>query len=397
MRLFKCAVCSQLLYFENTRCESCELALGYLPGHETVTALKPYGEVWHALADRRRAYRYCANAMHNVCNWLVPAESPEQFCATCRHNRVIPDLSQPRHLEQWRLIEIAKHRLFYTLLRLRLPVRTRVEDPDGLAFDFLADTAAPSLSALRVMTGHANGVITINLAEADDAERERRRRQMQEPYRTLLGHFRHEIAHYYWDRLVAGSTKLDEFRQIFGDERTDYGATLQRYYASGAPADWAQHFVSAYATAHPWEDFAETWAHYFHMVDTLETAGSFGLVVEPKASKGLTAHTNFNAHGAEMAQLLDAWIPLTFAANSMNRSMGLPDLYPFVLSPPAIAKLTFVHACIHAGKLTESNKGGIRAVIAGLRRRVARSSTRSFITAAATFTGARLSSRAWKR
>jgi hypothetical protein len=338
----------------------------------TVTALKPRGNAWTALANTRGAYRYCANFAHNVCNWLVSTESPEQLCATCRHNRVIPDLSRPEHLERWRLIEIAKHRLFYTLLRLRLPVKTKVEDPDGLAFDFLADNAAPSQSTQPVMTGHANGVITINLAEADDAERERRRHQMQEPYRTLLGHFRHEIAHYYWDRLVAGSAKLDEFRKIFGDERTDYMQALQHYYASGAPADWANHFVSAYATAHPWEDFAETWAHYLHMVDTLETAGSFGLAVAPKASKGLAARIDFDPHNAEIRRLIDAWIPLTFAVNSMNRSMGLPDLYPFVLSPPTISKLSFIHACIHgrAGWQTDSNTG-IRALIAGLRRRTA--------------------------
>ncbi len=373
MKLFECQNCAQPLYFENTRCESCGSSLGYLPVRETVTALRADGGLWHALADRRRAYRYCANATHQVCNWLIPDDSPEQFCAACRHNRVIPDLSQPGHLEHWRLIEIAKHRLFYTLLRLRLPVRTRVEDPDGLAFDFLADTAPPSPGAPAVMTGHANGVITIDLAEADDAERERRRRLLHEPYRTLLGHFRHEIAHYYWNRLVAGSARHEEFRQIFGDERTDYGEALQRYYASGATADWAQRFVSAYATAHPWEDFAETWAHYFHMVDTLETAGSFGLAVVPKASKGLKARTDFDAHRADMARLVDAWIPLTFAANSMNRSMGLPDLYPFVLSKAAITKLTFVHACIHATRQAESDKGGMRAILAGLRRRVAKS------------------------
>jgi hypothetical protein len=369
MKLFECQNCAQPLYFENTRCESCGLSLGYLPGRATVTALKPYGDEWIALAYPRGMYRYCANSVHDACNWLVLADSADQFCATCRHNRTIPDLSRPGHLERWRLIEIAKHRLFYTLLRLRLPVRTKGEDSDGLAFDFLADNAAPSPSAPPVMTGHANGVITIDLAEADDAERERRRRQMREPYRTLLGHFRHEIAHYYWVRLVAGSAELDEFRQLFGDERADYSRALQSYYASGAPADWAQHFVSAYAAAHPWEDFAETWAHYFHMVDTLETAGSFGLAVAPKPSRALKARINFDAHRADMKQLIEAWIPLTFAANSMNRSMGLPDLYPFVLSSAAIAKLTFIDACIHAQAAWQTKAdGGIRAMIASLYR-----------------------------
>jgi hypothetical protein len=372
MKLFECQNCAQPLYFENTRCESCALKLGYLPAPQTMTALKPCGAVWAALADPRGTYRYCANSAHNVCNWLVSTDSPEQFCATCRHNRVIPDLSAPENLERWRLIETAKHRLFYTLIRLRLPVRTKVEDPDGLVFDFLADNAAPSPDTPTVMTGHANGVITINLTEADDAERERRRRQLREPYRTLLGHFRHEIAHYYWDRLVAGSAKLDEFRRIFGDERADYSQALQRYYASGAPADWTSHFVSTYAAAHPWEDFAETWAHYFHMVDTLETAGSFGLAVAPKPSKALKARIDFDAYRADMKRLIEAWIPLTFAANSMNRSMGLPDLYPFVLSTAAIAKLAFIHACIHAeAKWQAKANSGIRAIIAGLRRRTA--------------------------
>jgi hypothetical protein len=370
MKIFECQNCGQPLYFENTRCESCGLALGYLPERETVTALKPRGKTWIALADLRGTYRYCANSAHNVCNWLVSANRPEQLCVCCGHNRVIPDLSQPENLERWRLLEIAKHRLFYTLLRLHLPVKSKVEDPDGLAFNFLADAGAPSPSAPPVLTGHANGVITINLAEADDPERERRRRQMQEPYRTLLGHFRHEVAHYYWDRLVAGSARLGEFRQIFGDERTDYSQALQHYYASGAPSDWAEHFVSAYSSAHPWEDFAETWAHYFHMVDTLETAASFGLAVAPKPSKALKARIDFDPHRADMKRLIEAWIPLTFAANSMNRSMGLPDLYPFVLSSPAIAKLTFVHACIHAHASRQADSDrSILALIARLRGR----------------------------
>jgi hypothetical protein len=367
MKLFECQNCAQPLYFENTHCESCGLSLGYLPDHDTVTALKPLGNGWAALADPRGTYRYCANAAHNVCNWLVLANSPEQFCAACRHNRVIPDLNQPEHLEHWRLIEIAKHRLFYTLLRLRLPLTTKAEDPEGgLAFEFLADIPASPLGTSPVMTSHANGVITINLAEANDAERERRRCQMHETYRTLLGHFRHEIGHYHWPRLVTASTTLDEFRLTFGDERADYSQALQRYHASGAPADWAQHFVSAYATAHPWEDFAETWAHYFHMVDTLETAGSFGLAVSPKPSKGLRARIDFDPHRASIERLIDAWIPLTFAANSLNRSMGLPDLYPFVLSRPAIAKLAFVHARIHAqqGRQAKASQS-IRAKIGG--------------------------------
>jgi hypothetical protein len=200
------------------------------------------------------------------------------------------------------------------------------------------------------MTGHANGLITINLAEADDPERERQRQNMGEPYRTLLGHFRHEIAHYYWDKLVADTPILDEFRKTFGDEQQDYSAALQKHYAEGPPEDSREHFVSAYASTHPWEDFAETWAHYFHIIDTLETAYAFGLNVQPNISNSTTisAKIDFDPHASDIDRIMDAWLPLTFAMNSINRSMGLQDLYPFVLGGSARAKLAFVNRLINA-------------------------------------------------
>jgi hypothetical protein len=344
MKLFECQNCSQPLYFENARCESCGLSLGYLPDRETLTALKPDQnrgggqQVWRAFADME-LYRFCANTAYDVCNWLVPASAPDAYCAACRHNQMIPDLSLPENLAKWRGLEQAKHRLFYTLLQLGLPLETQIESPAGLAFQFLADAAS---SGASVMTGHADGVITINLAEADDAERERRRHEMGEPYRTLLGHFRHEIGHYYWGRLIADTPHLEAFRQIFGDERQDYGAALDAYYASGAPADWSERFISAYASSHPWEDFAETWAHYFHMVDTLETAHVAGLVVNPKLEQSAGAVFDFHPRDSDMERLVEAWATLTLTVNSLNRSMGLQDLYPFVLGPLAVAKLAFV-------------------------------------------------------
>jgi hypothetical protein len=370
MKLFECQNCGHPLYFENTRCESCGLRLGYLPAREQVSALNPDGQLWRALAAPKERYRFCANAGHEVCNWLIHAERADQYCTACRHNRTIPDLSLPGNLAHWRLMEVAKHRLFYTLIKLRLPLATKAENPDGLAFDFIAAPAAP---AVPPVTGHDNGLITINLAEADDAERERQRHAMDEPYRTLLGHFRHEIAHYYWSRLIAGSNRLQEFRDLFGDERKDYPSALQQHYANGPPADWPTHFVTAYASAHPWEDFAETWAHYFHMVDTLETAHAFGLTLRPKVSKGSDFATkiDFDSHHVEMDRLIEAWLPLTFAVNSINRSMGLQDLYPFVLAPTVIAKLAFVHDRIRAQRdRGEVPNGALRAMLAGLRQRI---------------------------
>jgi hypothetical protein len=357
MKLFTCQHCGQVLYFENTGCERCGHALGYLPDLGTLSALEPEGggDTWRALAAPGRAYRACANALYGACNWQVEAESGSAFCRACRHNRTVPDLSVPENVDRWRKLELAKHRLFYTILKLGLPHPTVQEDADrGLAFDFLADPMTPADDAApRVMTGHDSGLITIALAEADDAERERRRTGMGEPYRTLLGHFRHEVGHYYWDRLVADRGAFDGFRALFGDERQDYGEALKAHYARNAADRWDDTFVSAYARAHPWEDFAETWAHYLHIIDTLETARAFRLRVDPEAAQAgdLSAEVDFDVYQVPTVEpIVEAWLPLAFAVNSLNRSMGLPDLYPFVLSPGVITKLGYVHRLVRDGR-----------------------------------------------
>jgi hypothetical protein len=368
MKLFECQHCGQTLFFENTRCENCGYSLGYLPAKATISALEQDGSDWRALAEPSSRYRYCANAQNDICNWLIAADSSESFCAACRHNRTIPDLSFPQNLVNWRKVENAKHRLFYSLLKLGLPLTTFQEDPEGLTFDFLvAPPGGP------VMTGHAGGLITINVAEADDVVRERQRQRFDESYRTLLGHFRHEIAHYYWDHLIRDAPSHAQFRELFGDETRDYNAALQRYYANGPAPDWPERFVSAYASSHPWEDFAETWAHYFHMVDTLETASAFGLRLRPRVVQNaeLATAVNFDPYTAAMDRLLESWSPLTVAVNAINRSMGIPDLYPFVLAPPAIVKLTFVHDCIHEAGIALENEGGFRRFIARLKRKPA--------------------------
>jgi len=348
MKLYKCQACAQLLFFENTKCEKCFRQLGYLADADLLTPLEAAGDAWMLYGKRNDKYRLCRNTEYGCCNWLIPAGSADTLCTACRHNGTIPDLSLGSNVALWRKMEFAKHRLFYTLLRLKLPLETRAEDPNGLIFDFLTDTEAAS--GPKVMTGHDNGRITIALVEADDSERERRRLAMGEPYRTLLGHFRHEIGHYYWDRLVRDAGRLQECRAVFGDDSLDYDAALRTYYEKGAPPDWQENFVSAYATSHAWEDFAETWAHYLHIVDTLEMAHAFGLNVEPRLDRtgDLAAHIDvspFRAQGIE--QLIEAWLPLTFALNSINRCMGQADLYPFVLTPGIIDKLGFIHRLTH--------------------------------------------------
>jgi hypothetical protein len=349
MKLYKCQICEQVLYFENMRCERCQHRLGYLPGRNILTAAEPEDEHWIAAAEPAARFRFCKNWEQGVCNWMVDAGDEEEFCLCCRHNRTIPDIAVPENRQRWQKIEEAKRRLFYTLIKLKLPCPTlKSGDPEPLVFDFLADVPG---SGTKVLTGHDEGVITIALAEADDAERERRRASMREPYRTLLGHFRHEVGHYYWDKLVRDTGKLESFRALFGDDSEDYAAALQRHYEEGAPANWRENFVSAYATMHAWEDWAETWAHYLHIVDTLEMASAFGITIKPEVAEGpeLAAEIDFDPHRVRRIQtLVDAWLPLTYAANSLNRSMGLPDLYPFVLSPRAIEKLGYVHRLVHA-------------------------------------------------
>jgi len=347
LKLFVCQACGNQLYFENRSCGRCGRQLAFMPERQTISALEPEGNGFRALAAANGQRSLCANAGFDACNWLVDAGTSDTYCRACRHNGTVPNLSDAVHLDRWRELEIAKHRLFYSLLRWNLPVKTRIEDPDhGLIFNFLADDLA---AGEKVMTGHDNGLITIALSEADDGERERRRLEMGEPYRTLLGHFRHEVGHYFWDVLVRDGGKLDACRQVFGDDSTDYGEALRRHYTDGPPFDWQQQFVSAYATSHPWEDFAETWAHYLHIVDTLEMAAEFGIEVRPAADDigGLSARVGFDPYRAcPFDAIVGAWLPFTFAMNSVSRAMGTRDLYPFILSPTVIGKLGFVHGLV---------------------------------------------------
>ena len=350
MKLFKCQSCGQILYFENTRCESCGHQLGYLPAQMAVSAVEADGDLLAALAAPGRPVRMCDNAQHNACNWLTDADGVATLCLACRHNRIIPELSNALNLQRWQRMEAAKHHLFYSLLRLELPLQNRMDNPrHGLAFDFLADN--PDASGSKVMTGHDNGLITIALVEADDAERERRRAEMREPYRSLLGHFRHEVGHYFWDVLIRDGGRLAACREVFGDDSRDYNMALQAHYRNGAPLDWQQHYVSQYASTHPWEDWAETWAHYLHIIDTLEMASAFGITVQPKLARDETLSAVINldpyADNASIDQLIAAWLPLIFAMNSLNRAMGSPDLYPFVLSPTVVKKIGFVHDVVH--------------------------------------------------
>ena len=349
--------CGKPVFFRNSACLSCGAQLGYDPELTTLIALEegdtPGSLVRHGDTGGKH-YQRCANFDTAAgCNWLLPHGSTEPLCRACCVNRTIPDQSDPQNQMLWGRIELAKRRLMSQLLDLGLPALSKEkEDPEhGLAFDFLR--ALPDEPP--VMTGHANGVITLNVEEADDAVREKVRAAMHEPYRTLLGHLRHEVGHYYWDRLIWDSPWLDDFRTLFGDERESYADALKRHYDNGAPPDWDQRFVSTYASSHPWEDWAETWAHYLHIEDTLVTALSFGLgagdveIDTEPFTKDVLWQPDV-AGASEFLELVNAWVELTGVLNELSRSMGVHDFFPFVLNRPVVAKLQFIHCVVREAR-----------------------------------------------
>jgi hypothetical protein len=352
-RTYRCR-CGNHVFFRNSQCLKCQTPLGYLPHAALMLPLAPGPRPDTWLADGRdELFAFCGNRVLAAgCNWLKAADDPNPRCIACRLNRTIPDLDHEENARFWRLIEFAKRRLVSQLLALGLPVKSRVdEDAErGVAFDFLRSPP----EGPRVLTGHADGLITLNIEEADDARRERLRLDLHEPYRTLLGHLRHEIGHYYWDRLVRDGPWLEPFRRVFGDERADYAAALKANYEHGPPPAWRDRHISAYASTHPWEDWAETWAHYLHLVDSLGTALGFGLNAddldsefEPYGHDAL--YDPDDADADRFLDLLNSWIEMTMVLNELARSMGQPDFYPFVTSKPVVAKLQFVHLVVRAG------------------------------------------------
>jgi hypothetical protein len=357
-RTFFCR-CGNHVFFGNSLCLGCQAPLGYMPGDARLVPLDPGPQPGTWTVDGGEApQKYCGNRETAArCNWMLAADDPNPLCIACRLNRTIPNLDDEDNARYWRLIEAAKRRLVSELLALGLPVKSKVAEDTkhGLMFDFLRSPQAGP----RVLTGHANGLITLNVEEADDAKREKIRLELHESYRTLLGHFRHEVGHYYWDRLVPDGPWLEPFRKLFGDERADYAAALKANYDDGPPAHWADRYISSYASTHPWEDWAETWAHYLHIVDSLGTALGFGLDAEDLEGtiapfEGDALYAPEDAGAEHFLSLLNSWIEMTMVLNELARSMGQPDFYPFVMSKPVVAKLQLVHLIVQDAASTAS-------------------------------------------
>lgn len=367
MRLFHCDRCGHLVFFESVHCVNCGAALAYLPdcddvgamvaldgNNDLVPSMQPtrWQRVTSQTLQSAQHYRMCANRdQYQACNFAIPAHEPHSLCSACRQTLVLPDLSVSGNTLRWQKLESAKRRLYYTLARLGL----HPDQPNWTPhYQFLADM----MDQPPVVTGHANGIITINIAEADDDERTRRRVALYEPYRTLLGHLRHESGHFFWDKLVRDGGELDSFRQLFGDERENYQQALQHYYANPPSyTQWSAHHVSAYASAHPWEDWAESWAHYLHMVDVLETAASYhtGLTMTGDGdAPSVIIGDPFAAPAPSFQQMVAQWVPVTLLLNSLNRSLGQQDAYPFALSAGALQKLRYVHDIVRRPHVVDS-------------------------------------------
>lgn len=329
MKAFRCRICENPLHFENSVCVSCGTRLGFSREERTIVPVDDRGLYRDSVGER---WHVCRNLSLSGCTWLTPLEGGQ--CFSCSLTRTRPNDEDARGIANLWVAERAKRHLVVELDTLGLPVVSKHADPDaGLAFDLLSSVEED------VVTGHANGLITIDLAESEAAHRMTVRENLGEPYRTLLGHFRHEVGHYYEWQLVRGPSLLEECRELFGDDSLDYQGELDRHYADGPPAGWESSYISSYATMHPFEDFAETWAHYLHICDTIETASEYGL-----ATVGNVA--SFSRFRDVVAGI---WVPLSVALNMINRSMGHDDLYPFVIAQPVLAKLDFVASLAKAG------------------------------------------------
>lgn len=334
MHVFHCDRCGAILPFDAATCGSCDAIIGYVGDDRRLRVLSPTADpAVFRLDGADQLVWHCLNAAWG-CNWTVPNEADNTWCRSCQLTRGRPDVGRPDAVAAWVEAEAAKRRLVHQLDGVGLPIVVRSDaNPDGLAFDLV------HLPGEGGITGHLDGVVTLDLTETDEVHRDDLRRRLGEPFRTVIGHLRHEVGHHYWGYLVQPGDGLDEFHDLFGDPELDYAAAIDQYYAT-ATADWdATRFISSYATSHPHEDWAETWAHYLHITDALDTAVAHDLV--PPDSAGLLIGDHVGA--LEFGEILDAWRPINRAVSAVAATLGTPPPYPFEPSGRVIDKLSFVH------------------------------------------------------
>lgn len=327
--------CGAELFFESDFCGACKSPVAYDPETMRFAIIQPTNG---AAASATETARLCRNGIDfGVCNWLVNEDAPHGLCLSCQFNRTIPNLSRDKNIQRWHILERSKRRLLFSLQSLGIPLANGWRDPQrGLLFDFLEDARSnPMAASPFVTTGYLDGVVTINVLEADPAWRFAEQQASNQEYRTVLGHFRHESGHHVYRLFPCDNDLISSFAELFGDVRKDYGLALQCFHTMGPRDGWEQHHITAYASAHPSEDWAETWGHYLHIHDTLGTAVSFGLIETDLAQ-------------LDFAAKIHSWRRLSVGFNELNRSMGLDDAYPFIVNDTVAAKLEFVDHVIGA-------------------------------------------------
>jgi hypothetical protein len=338
---FYCS-CGAEVFFDSRTCEVCKSQLAFNPSS---LKFERIGTTPEASDNTSSGSRLCQNGIdYDVCNWMADSDAPQGLCFGCQFNRIIPNLSRANNITRWATIEANKKRLLFSMIRLGLPPTNGWQLPgQGLLFDFLEDTrSTPTAESSFVTTGFLAGVITLNVLEADPASRFAEQEAANEVYRTVLGHLRHESGHYVFSLFSKNNDLRETFLKLFGDDTSDYAAALRSFYANGPLGNWHQHHITPYASAHPSEDWAETWGHYLHIQDTLETAASFGIV------DAYPEHLDFQ-------QKIHSWRRLSVGFNELNRSMGLNDAYPFVINDSVAEKLGFADRVAKALKLTHQD------------------------------------------
>ena len=340
-------MCGFVVFFESHVCDRCGTALGFHSPSLEFLAIEDRATV----VDGQR-WVMCAQWDWG-CNWLLDERDESARCFSCRLDRRRPAPDDTMAMEKLGETGFAKRRLLVQLMELGLPIVPFYEREGGLGFDLVSSRSSNE----RVIIGHANGIITIDLAETLDDHRERLRVVLGEPYRTMLGHFRHEIGHYYQQVLVSEDPLLSECRALFGDERASYADAIDRHYRLGPPDEWPASYISSYATMHPWEDFAECFAHYLHITGTLATAARGALRLDAARSAGvvpadIVPDTSYADRSIE--EMLEDWRWVSLLFNRINRSMGKDDLYPFTLVPPVVEKLAFIHRVVTGARAEQS-------------------------------------------
>lgn len=316
MKIFSCPGCAGRLFFDNLSC-ACGREVAFDP------------EAGRFVSEAST----CSNRAPIMCNWVAPEGGG--LCESCVTTRIHPDLAVPGNGLLWAKAEQAKRRALAGLRRWGW----FGDADDGPRPEFHMLSEATASGSVDVTMGHAAGVVTIDLAESDAAEQVRRREQLGEPYRTMVGHFRHEIAHFLFERLAASGAFTSGFRALFGDERADYGAALRRHYEAGPPEGWERNCISAYASAHPHEDWAESAAHMLHLVDMVDSFAAADLSSATFSKPGHDAYAEVDA-----SRLLAAALEIGVALNHVNRALGVDDLYPFVTPDKVLEKLAFAQA-----------------------------------------------------